>query len=173
MNILSKYLLFILYFICFAAISQVNSSHVKVSGYTRNDGTYVQPYFRTAPNSTNRDNFSTTGNTNPYTRQPGWVAPDSKYNTFYYNTYSYNPNTTQTEYASNSTLPIRFKNRTYIEDENGNYNCYLIVKDVRTFSIYDMKDNLISYLVINHRGDWRIFDSNMIYIKTIFITTEK
>lgn len=173
MNILSKYLLFILYFICLTAMSQVNNSHVKVSGYTRSDGTYVQPYFRTAPNSTNRDNFSTEGNTNPYTSQPGWVKPDNKYDTFYYNTYSYNPKSTQTEYATNSTLPIKFKNRTYIEDENGNYNCYLIVKDERTFSIYDMNDNLISFLVINHRGDWRIFDNNMIYIKTIFITTEK
>ena len=173
MNILSKCFLFILYFICLTAMAQVNSSHVKVRGYTRSDGTYVQPYFRTAPNSTNRDNFSTTGNTNPYTGQPGWVLPDSKYDTFYYNTYSYNPKTTQKEYATNSSLPIKFKNRTYIQDENGNYNCYIVIKDERTFSIYDMNNNIISFLVINHRGDWRIFDSNMIYIKTIFITTEK
>lgn len=174
MKLLSKHILIILtYFICLTAMSQVNSNHVKVSGYTRSDGTYVQPYFRTAPNSTNRDNFSTKGNTNTYTGEPGWIEPDSKYNTFYYDTYSYNSKTTQTEYAPNSTLPIKFKNRTYIEDEKGNYNCYLIIKDERTFSIYDMNDNLISYLVINHRGDWRIFDSNMVYIKTIFITTEK
>lgn len=174
MELFKKIFFTIVYFLVSnLSYCQTNSNHVKVSGYTRSDGTYVQPYFRTAPNSTNRDNFSTKGNTNAYTGQPGWIEPDSKYNTFYYNTYLYNPNTTQTEYALNSTLPIRFKNRTYIEDENGNYNCYLIIKDERTFSIYDMKDNLISYLVINHRGDWRIFDSNMIYIKTIFITTEK
>ena len=42
--------------------------------------------------------------------------------------------------------------------------------DKRTFGIYDLKDELILYLVINHRGDWRIFDTNGIYIKTIFLT---
>lgn len=146
---------------------------MRVSGYTRKDGTYVQPYFRTAPNSTNLDNFSTKGNVNPYTGKPGWIDPDSKYNTFYYDTYSYSPTANKIEYATNSTLPIKYKNRTYIEDEYGAYTCYLTVKDERTFNIYDMKDKLILFLVINHRGDWRIFDDNWIYIKTIFVTTEK
>ncbi|GAA4406773.1 hypothetical protein GCM10023187_26640 [Nibrella viscosa] len=148
-----------------------------MSGYYRKDGTYVQPYFRTAPNSTNRDNFSTKGNTNPYTGKPGWIEPDSKYNTFYYSTYTYPTNKAQSGYTTTTTaktnLPIQYKNRTYIEDEYGGYSCYLTVKDERTFNIYDMKDELILYLVINHRGDWRIFDSNWIYIKTIFVETEK
>lgn len=172
---IKKIFLFIAFILlCFGlAESQTNPNHVKVSGYTRKDGTYVQPYFRTAPNSTNRDNFSTKGNVNPYTGKPGWVDPDSKYNTFYYNTYTYTPTTTQNDYATNSTLPIKYKDRTYIEDEYGDYTCYLTVKDERTFSIYDMSNNIILYLVINHRGDWRIFDSNMIYIKTIFVETEK
>ncbi len=52
--------------------------HVKVRGYYRKDGTYVRPHYRTAPNSTNRDNFSTRGNTNPYTGKRGWVRPDSE-----------------------------------------------------------------------------------------------
>ena len=50
--------------------------HVKVRGYYRN-GTYVRPYYRTAPNSTNRDNFSTRGNVNPYTGKRGWIRPDN------------------------------------------------------------------------------------------------
>lgn len=172
---LKKYLLLLLLFLsCLGFVfAQTNSKHVRVSGYTRKDGTYVQPYFRTAPNSTNRDNFSTKGNVNPYTGKPGWIDPDSKYNTFYYDTYSYTPTTHKSDYATNSTLPIKYKNRTYIEDEYGAYTCYLTVKDERTFNIYDMKDNLILYLVINHRGDWRIFDDNWIYIKTVFVTTEK
>lgn len=57
---------------------RTNSNHVHVDGYTRSNGTYVEPHYRTAPNSTNRDNFSTSGNTNPYTGQAGWVAPDNK-----------------------------------------------------------------------------------------------
>ena len=67
-------LLFFLLIICLGFVfSQTNSKHVRVSGYTRKDGTYVQPYFRTAPNSTNRDNFSTKGNVNPYTGKAGWI----------------------------------------------------------------------------------------------------
>lgn len=42
-----------------------------VQGYTRKDGTYVQPHHRSSPNSTTTDNYSTQGNVNPYTGQPG------------------------------------------------------------------------------------------------------
>ncbi len=170
-------LAFLILNISYSSYAQTNSRHVKVSGYYRKDGTYVQPYFRTAPNSTNRDNFSTIGNTNPYTEKPGWIDPDSKYNTFYYNTVNYQTDKTQKRYVTSSkstkSLPIQYKNRTYIEDEFGEYSYYLIAKDERTYNIYDMNDELFLYLVINHRGDWRIFDRNWIYIKTIFIETEK
>jgi hypothetical protein len=57
---------------------RTNSNHVHVNGYTRSNGTYVAPHYKTAPNSTNRDNFSTSGNTNPYTGQAGWITPDNK-----------------------------------------------------------------------------------------------
>jgi hypothetical protein len=36
------------------------------SGYTRSNGTYVRPYVATNPNNTQRDNFGTRGNYNPY-----------------------------------------------------------------------------------------------------------
>jgi hypothetical protein len=48
---------------------------VYVNGYYRSDGTYVQPYYRTRPNSTTLDNYSTKGNVNPYTGQPGTHDP--------------------------------------------------------------------------------------------------
>lgn len=51
--------------------SNTNSSHVDVSGYYRKDGTYVEPYTRTAPNATIKDNFSFKGNINPYTGKIG------------------------------------------------------------------------------------------------------
>ncbi len=47
------------------------SKDVYVKGYTRKDGTHVEGYYRTAPNGTMNDNFSTYGNVNPYTREPG------------------------------------------------------------------------------------------------------
>ena len=56
---------------------QTNPNHVRVQGYTKQDGTYVPTHMRTAPNGTNRDNFSTKPNTNPYTGQPGWITPDN------------------------------------------------------------------------------------------------
>lgn len=65
--------------VIFDCLSQVNSNHVRVKGYFRKDGTYVNAHYRTAPNSTNRDNFSTKGNVNPYTGKRGWITPDGKY----------------------------------------------------------------------------------------------
>ena len=47
------------------------SSDVYVQGYTRKDGTHVEGYYRSAPNSTTSDNFSTYGNINPYTGELG------------------------------------------------------------------------------------------------------
>jgi hypothetical protein len=42
-----------------------NSSSHSTSGYMRSNGTYVQPYTATNPNSTTRDNYGTQGNYNP------------------------------------------------------------------------------------------------------------
>ena len=44
---------------------------VYVRGYFKSDGTYVQPHYRSAPNSTRLDNWSTKGNVNPYTGKLG------------------------------------------------------------------------------------------------------
>jgi len=46
-----------------------------VRGYTRGNGTYVQPHYQTAPNTTKFDNYSTKGNFNPYTGKAGTVDP--------------------------------------------------------------------------------------------------
>lgn len=153
---------------CITVIGQTNPNHVRVKGYYRSDGTYVKPYFRTAPNHTNRDNFSTQGNVNLYTGKPGWIKPDSEYSTLYYSNYTYSPSEIKSISTTSSPI-IKYDDRIYVEDENGGYSCYLKEYDKRTFSIFDMKDELILYLVINHRGDWRIFDPNGIYIKTIFL----
>ncbi|HVW50815.1 MAG TPA: hypothetical protein VHC91_10540 [Trinickia sp.] len=50
-------------------------SDEQVSGYTRSNGTYVQPYHRTAPDSNPYNNYSTRGNLNPYTGRPGYKTP--------------------------------------------------------------------------------------------------
>lgn len=42
-----------------------------VNGYTRSDGTYVEPHYRSSPNQYRNDNYSSQGNTNPYTGERG------------------------------------------------------------------------------------------------------
>ena len=46
------------------------SSH-SVRGYTNRRGTYVAPYRRTNADRTQRNNYSTRGNSNPYTGKNG------------------------------------------------------------------------------------------------------
>lgn len=53
-----------------------NSQSHSVQGYERSNGTYVQPYQATNPNSTQRDNYGTQGNYNPYTGQYGTHRAD-------------------------------------------------------------------------------------------------
>lgn len=48
---------------------------VRVSGYMKKNGTYVAPSYRSSPNSTRFDNYSTKGNYNPYSGKKGYVNP--------------------------------------------------------------------------------------------------
>jgi len=47
------------------------SGQTRVRGYYRSNGTYVRPHYRSSPNSTQRDNYSTYGNYNPYSGKRG------------------------------------------------------------------------------------------------------
>lgn len=49
-----------------------------VSGYTRSNGTYVQPSHATNPDATRNNNYSTKGNMNPYTGTYGTKPRDGK-----------------------------------------------------------------------------------------------
>lgn len=61
-----KYLVLIL-----TATSPLFAHAGYVGGYVRSNGTVVQPYIRSDANSTKLDNYSTRGNTNPYSGQRG------------------------------------------------------------------------------------------------------
>lgn len=63
----------------FAAANSFAQTSTYVSGYTSSTGTYVQGYYRTTPNTTRNDNYSTVGNTNPYTGTYGTKPADSYY----------------------------------------------------------------------------------------------
>lgn len=50
----------------------VEAKSVRVRGYYKpSTGTYVAPAYRTSPNRTKLDNYSTRGNYNPYTGKTG------------------------------------------------------------------------------------------------------
>jgi hypothetical protein len=61
-----------------------------VNGYTRSNGTYVESYHRTVPDGNPYNNYSTQGNTNPYTGEQGHVNPNNYNNNAYNNYNSYN-----------------------------------------------------------------------------------
>jgi hypothetical protein len=60
---------------------------VFVRPYVRQDGTYVQPHFRTAPDRSISNNYSTYPNINPYTGQQGTVNPGTINSNPGYNNY--------------------------------------------------------------------------------------
>lgn len=60
-------------------ISTQIQADVWVDGYTRDDGTYVQGHHRTRPNHSIYDNYSTKGNTNPWTGEKGTKSYDYGY----------------------------------------------------------------------------------------------
>lgn len=88
--------------ICSVAYSQ---STTYVKGYYRKDGTYVSPHRKTTPNKTNKDNYSTSGNYNPYTGKKGYIAPD-------YSTKSYN-------YGSGKTIHTGSRGGKYYYNSKG------------------------------------------------------
>lgn len=76
-------------------------AQTRVRGYYRKNGTYVAPHYRSSPNSSRFDNWSTKGNVNPYTGQPGTRNP--------YPATTYTP---PTYYQRTYTAP-RYQPRTY------------------------------------------------------------
>lgn len=52
-----------------------SSKTTNVNGYTKKDGTYVAPHHRTSPNNTQRDNWTSKPNQNPYTGKDGTKEP--------------------------------------------------------------------------------------------------
>ena len=69
----------------------LSQRQVYVNGYYNSYGTYVAPHYRTAPNNTVYDNWSTYPNYNPYTGKQGTKTySNSYYNNSYYNNSYYN-----------------------------------------------------------------------------------
>ena len=103
------FLFFLLLFTTQVGFSQTYSTYstnsTYVNGYNKNNGTTVQGYERTNRNNTNADNYSTTGNVNPYTQTQGTRAAD-------YSSQSYN-------YGQGKTIQEGPRGGQYYTNDNG------------------------------------------------------
>jgi len=59
------------------AVSAFAADYVRP--HVRKDGTFVQGHYRSSPDSSRYNNYSTKGNYNPYTGQRGTVSPHKSY----------------------------------------------------------------------------------------------
>jgi len=64
--------LFILVITMFVSTFAIADTYV--NGYYKSNGTYVQPHYRSDPDSSVSNNWSTKGNVNPYTGKAGTVV---------------------------------------------------------------------------------------------------
>ena len=76
-------------FLSTISFGQTNFNEVSVSSYYKSDGTFVQEHKRTAPDNSFNNNWSTVGNTNPYTGEAGTKTSKSSSSSHYY----YKPST--------------------------------------------------------------------------------
>lgn len=72
-----------------------------VRGYLRSDGTYVQGHYRSSPDNSYNNNYSTKGNNNPYTGQSGSQSRTWNDRTPQYNQNHYGTTGTTSPYTSN------------------------------------------------------------------------
>ena len=126
-----KNLFFLIVFFFTTALTFAQSQ-VWVNGYTRSNGTYVQGYYRTAPDYTINNNWSTVGNVNPHTGKAGTVSRSTSYNSTYYTAPTYTPTyttptyyssptyTPTSSYSSTTTLYNGSRGGTYYINSNGN-----------------------------------------------------
>lgn len=84
--------LIVIFIFLFSSISFAKDVYVR--GYTKSNGTYVHGYHRSSPNQYKYDNYSSQGNTNPYTGQKGYqrneYSSPPSYNKSYNSSPSFN-----------------------------------------------------------------------------------
>lgn len=84
---MKKIIITTMMFILFLLGTLAWAGDVTVEGYYRSDGTYVAPHHRSAPDGNPYNNWSTKGNVNPYTGQPGYKNVYPKSSGGYYSPY--------------------------------------------------------------------------------------
>ena len=96
-------------FLCLIFVSGMSLSDVSVRGYYRSNGTYVKPHMRSNPDGNFNNNWSTLGNVNPYTGNPGTkIHPNYQTNGSY-------------TYAKNYSTESKSYNKPLVSSSTSNY----------------------------------------------------
>jgi len=82
-RILKQVFLVTVLLFAFASFAFAKGGSVYVHGHTTKNGTYVAPYYRSAPDGNPYKNYSFPGNTNPYTGKIAGGNPDTYLNNYY------------------------------------------------------------------------------------------
>lgn len=107
------------------------SAQTHVNGYFRSNGTYVEPHYRSSPNSTKLDNWSTKGNINPYTGAEGTKNVDEQYNYNYSSSSYYNSSTNTSEGVSFvNDFTYNFPSHLSETLKNSGYNKFFDLNDL-------------------------------------------
>lgn len=84
--------------------TSAGAQSVRVKGYVKKDGTYVAPHYRSSPDSSKTNNWSSQGNYNPYTGKQGTQNPyGSTYGSTYRSPYSTPSTKPSSSYYGNSS----------------------------------------------------------------------
>ena len=75
---ISSILIALILLVGIAGVAEAKTVRVK-SYYKPSIGRYVEPHYKTSPNKTRLDNYSTKGNYNPYTGKKGYASPYKPY----------------------------------------------------------------------------------------------
>lgn len=71
-------------FLILFLVGSFGFARTSVRGYYRSNGTYVEPHSRSSPDKSIYNNYSTYGNSNPYSGKPGRkYSYGSTYGSFY------------------------------------------------------------------------------------------
>lgn len=137
-------------------------SQVKVKGYYRKDGTYVQPHYRSSPDGNPYNNYSYPGNINPYT---GKIAPGNAdaYLNSYYNRNSSTSSNSVANYNWSKNQTYRIKSRDYNYSRYSLYSAdyYQIAAGYTRYSRYNIRDSYgyeVGYASSNNFRKYKIYD---------------
>ncbi len=129
---MKKLFLIILVFLSLSLCSAFSKKPIKVRGYFKKNGTYVSPYYRSAPDKSVKNNWSTKGNINPITHKYGTRIIYSSSSS----SYSYDMNNNQ--YINNKTDTYLDK---IIEKLNNEQNNVTVIFSDRPQNTIRNKDN--------------------------------